>query len=75
VRPRPPRWPRSIAAVDRAYRASTRLIGIFTFLLGLTMIAITLARGGGPLAVGVVAGLLFVVLGAIRYTVASRRGE
>jgi cell division protein FtsX len=61
--------------VDRAYRASTRLIGIFTFLLGLTMIAITLARGGGPLAVGVVAGLLFVVLGAIRYTVASRRGE
>jgi hypothetical protein len=61
--------------VDRAYRASTRLIGIFTFLLGLTMIVITLARGGGPLAVGVVAGVLFVVLGAIRYTVASRRGE
>jgi hypothetical protein len=61
--------------VDRAYRASTRLIGIFTFLLGLTMIVITLARGGGPLAVGVVAGVLFVVLGAIRYTVASRRGD
>jgi hypothetical protein len=61
--------------VDRAYRASTRLIGIFTFLLGLTLIAITLARGGGPLAVGVVAGILFVVLGAIRYTVASRRGD
>jgi hypothetical protein len=61
--------------VDRAYRVSTRLIGIFTFLLGLTMIVITLARGGGPLAVGVVAGVLFVVLGVIRYTVASRRGD
>jgi hypothetical protein len=61
--------------VDRAYRVSTRLIGIFTFLLGLALIVITLARGGGPLAVGVVAGVLFAVLGAIRYTVASRRGD
>jgi hypothetical protein len=60
--------------VDRAYRASTRLIGIVTFLLGLTMIAVTLARGGGALAVGVIAGVLFTVLGAIRYVHASRRG-
>jgi cell division protein FtsX len=59
--------------VDRAYRASTRLIGIVTFLLGLTMIAVTVARGGGVLAVGVIAGALFVVLGAIRYTHATRR--
>jgi len=59
--------------VDRAYRASTRLIGALTFLLGLSMVAITIARGGGPLAVGVIAGLLFAVLGAIRYTFASRR--
>jgi hypothetical protein len=58
--------------VDRAYRASTRLIGIVTFLLGLTMITVTLARGGGPLAVGVVAGALFVILGAVRYLHASR---
>jgi hypothetical protein len=58
--------------VDRAYRASTRLIGIFTFLLGLTLITITLVRGGGPLAVGVVAGALFAILGAIRYVHASR---
>jgi len=58
--------------VDRAYRASTRLIGIVTFLLGLTLIAVTLARGGGPLAVGVVAGVLFVILGAVRYIHASR---
>ena len=59
--------------MDRAYRASTRLIGIVTFLLGLTLIAVTLARGGGPLAVGVVAGVLFAVLGAIRYTHATRQ--
>jgi len=58
--------------VDRAYRASTRVIGIVTFLLGLTMITVTLARGGGPLAVGVVAGVLFVILGAVRYIHATR---
>ena len=58
--------------MDRAYRASTRLMGIVTFLLGLTLIVLTVARGGGPLAVGVVAGVLFVILGAIRYIQASR---
>jgi hypothetical protein len=64
-----------LAAVDRAYRASTRLIGIVTFVLGLAMIVLTVARGGGPLAAGVVAGILFMVLGAIRYLAATRRGE
>jgi hypothetical protein len=38
------------------------------------MITITLARGGGPLAVGVVAGAMFSILGAIRYVHATRRG-
>jgi hypothetical protein len=61
--------------VDRAYRASTRVIGIFTFLLGLTMVTVTLVRGGGPFAVGVVAGALFVILGAVRYVHATRHQE
>jgi hypothetical protein len=59
--------------VDRAYRASTRLIGIVTFVIGLALIAVTIARGGGPLAVGVIIGILFAVLGAIRYIQATRR--
>jgi hypothetical protein len=58
--------------VDRAFRASTRLIGAFTFLLGLTMIAVTLARGGGPVAIGVVGGLLFALVGAARFRRAGR---
>ena len=58
--------------MDRAFRASTRLIGAITFLLGLTMIVVTLASGGGPVAVGVVAGAIFAVLGAVRFTVAGR---
>jgi hypothetical protein len=52
--------------VERSYRQSTRLLGLLIALLGLAMIAITLARGGGPLAIGVVVGVLFTVLGAAR---------
>ena len=58
--------------MDRAYRASTRAIAVVTFLLGLTMIAVALARGGGVLAVGVVAGVLFMIVGTIRYRAATR---
>ena len=58
--------------MDRAYRASTRVVGIVTFLLGITMVVVTLANGGGPLAVGVIAGLLFAILGAIRFVHANR---
>jgi hypothetical protein len=58
--------------VNRAYRASTRLIGVITFVLGIAMVAVTLARGGGPLAVGVIAGVLFALLGAIRFRHATR---
>jgi hypothetical protein len=61
--------------VDRAYRASTRAIAVLTFLLGLTMIAVTIARGGGVLAVGVIAGVLFAFVGAIRWTHATRSRE
>ncbi len=60
--------------MDRAYRASTQLIGVVTFVLGLAMVAVTLARGGGPLAVGVIAGVMFTVLGAIRFSYARRHG-
>jgi hypothetical protein len=61
-------------AVNRAYHASTRVIGAVTFVLGLVMIGVTLGRGGGPLAVGVIVGILFAALGAIRFWAAGRRG-
>jgi hypothetical protein len=52
--------------VEGSYRQSTRLLGVLLALLGVAMIATTLARGGGPLALGVVVGVLFTVLGAGR---------
>jgi hypothetical protein len=52
--------------VDRAYVVSTRLASGIILLLGLVMIGVTLLRGGGPLALGVLFGVLFALLGAGR---------
>jgi uncharacterized membrane protein YccC len=58
--------------VQRAYKESTRAFGALICLLGIAMIIITLARGGGPLALGVVLGVVFAVLGALRVVLANR---
>ena len=42
-------------------------------VLGVAMIVRTLAAGGGPLALGIVLGLLFVAAGAGRLWVERRR--
>ena len=42
-------------------------------VLGVAMIARTLAAGGGPLAAGIVLGLLFVAAGAGRVWAERRR--
>ena len=46
--------------------SASAVLSLATLLLGIVMIASTLARGGGPFSVGVVAGLLFCGLGAGR---------
>lgn len=58
--------------VQRAYRESTRAVGAIICLLGVAMVVITLARGGGPLALGVILGVVFAVLGALRVVIANR---
>jgi hypothetical protein len=57
--------------VARAYQHSTRLLGCLIAILGVAMVVATLARGGGPLALGVVLGVLFAVLGAARVYLAG----
>jgi hypothetical protein len=41
-------------------------------LIGVVLLVSTLARGGGPLAIGVLLGVLFVLAGAGRLYVARR---
>jgi hypothetical protein len=52
--------------VERAYLASTRVLNSVLVLVGLLLIVVTLIRGGGALALGVVLGVLFALLGAGR---------
>jgi hypothetical protein len=41
-------------------------------LIGIVLLASTIVRGGGPLAIGVLLGVLFVVAGAGRLYIAGR---
>jgi hypothetical protein len=58
--------------VPHLYRNSTLLLGTATCLIGVALIVTTIARGGGPTAVGVVVGVLFTLLGAGRAYLALR---
>jgi hypothetical protein len=63
-----------IPGVQRAYIASTRLLSAALLVVGVAMVASTIARGGGPLALGVLLGVLLALLGAGRLWLA-RGGE
>ena len=64
---------RIIAGVRSAYRQSTRAFAALICGLGVVMVVSTLVRGGGPLAIGVIVGAAFVVLGAGRLYLAGER--
>jgi hypothetical protein len=63
-----------IPPVQRAYLASTRLLSAALLLVGVAMVASTIAHGGGALAVGVLLGTMLALVGAARLWLA-RGGE
>ncbi len=50
----------------RAYLASSRALSALLCVVGVALVISTLARGGGALALGVIVGVLFALLGAGR---------
>ena len=64
---------RIIPLVQQAYRQSTRVMGALICILGVAILVSTLARGGGPLALGVLVGAAFALLGAGRVYLARDR--
>ena len=56
------------------YRTGSIVLSIAIVALGVAMLAVTAARGGGPLSVGVVVGALFCALGAGRLYLWRDRG-
>ena len=65
---------RTMTAPRNLHRSSTRVLSAAMLLLGLAMIVSTVSRGGGPLAIGLVMGVLFVLAGAGRLFVSLKGG-
>lgn len=63
---------RSGEAGTRIYQGSVRIFSVVLLCLGLALIGLTLAEGGGPLSVGVLMGIAFLGVGAARLWVALR---
>ena len=59
--------------MNRAYLASARTLSLLQVLIGVAMVVSAVARGGGPLAVGVVLGVMLAALGAGRLWLARSR--
>jgi hypothetical protein len=54
------------------YKQAVRGFSAAFVLIGLVVLAVTLANGGGPASVGVLMGLAFVAVGVGRLWVARR---
>ena len=61
--------------MERAYLATTRVLSTALLVLGLVMIVVAIAGGGGALAVGVLLGGLLAALGAGRLYLARQRTD
>ena len=57
---------------ERIYRGSVRALSLLFLALGLTILVSTFVQGGGPLSVGTLLGVAFLVLGAARLRMARR---
>ena len=55
-----------------AHGAATRLLSALLVIIGVVMVVSTIARGGGPLASGVILGVLFTAAGALRLYATTR---
>jgi hypothetical protein len=57
---------------DEGYQLAVRIFSVAIIGFGVVILIVTLARGGGPLAVGVLFGLLFIALGSGRLYLSKR---
>ena len=55
-----------------AYRGAVRAFSAVFIAVGLLLLVVTLANGGGPASVGVVMGLAFLLVGGGRLGLATR---
>lgn len=58
-----------------AYQGAVRLFSLAFVAIGLLLLVVTLAGGGGPVSVGVLLGVAFLAVGALRFWLATRSGR
>jgi hypothetical protein len=61
-----------MSSPERIYQGSVRVLSMLFVGLGVAILATTIARGGGPLSIGVLMGVGFVAVGAGRLYVTGR---
>jgi hypothetical protein len=60
---------------ERVYRGAVRAFSLVFVAIGLAVLVVTLAGGGGPLSLGFLMGLAFVGVGAGRLWAGARMGR
>ncbi len=60
---------------ERVYRWAVRGFSLVFVVVGLAVLVVTLANGGGPLSVGFLIGVAFVGVGVGRLWVGERMGR
>jgi hypothetical protein len=58
---------------DRVYHGAVKGFSLAFVVLGVLLLVVTLANGGGPASIGFLMGVLFVAVGVGRYWIASRQ--
>jgi hypothetical protein len=56
----------------RAYRGAVRAFSLTFVAIGLVVLVVTLANGGGPASLGFLMGVAFLLVGAGRLWIGSR---
>jgi hypothetical protein len=64
-----------VSGGERIYRGAVRGFSALFVLIGLTVLAVTLANGGGPASIGVLMGIAFVAVGVGRLWVSAKVGK
>jgi hypothetical protein len=62
-------------AGERVYRVAVRGFSLAFVAIGLVVLTVTLANGGGPISTGFLMGIAFIGVGAGRLWVGARMGK
>lgn len=57
------------------YDRSIRTISAVYLAIGVALLVLTLARGGGVFSIGILLGLAFIVVGVARYRLQQKIGK